>query len=174
MDTGLVSFSVESESPALGTTFELRSNGDEGTVTVSSSIIAISGKSEGGDVEYVTHGGKQCARISDGVSVLFDSGFRLSGDYVFDTSVYLTETNACLMRVSSPNVMIEIRILDGMYDTDGDTVEGCCLALKVTVGYFSYVVHSSVISIGTGDKVRFIWKRVGSLYSIDWVTEESE
>lgn len=160
LDTGMIGFSVNYESPTMWNYVDLANNKDEGNIRVSSNVRLVEGAAENGDVVYI---GGTMADLSRGNKVTFSGGYSIENDF----NIYISGKNFVngeeVICIGNDKYDAKVKYIEGIFDSYG---ECSYFTLTVDYAYNSYQILSNILPRPGNSVVNIRILHVGSLYNV--------
>lgn len=158
LNTNLILFSVQYESPNIFSIINLDNNCEGGYITIKSNLVGINGESNPSPPIYVDDN-TAIDLTGEGAYVLWDSGYEINGDFTASLWGKNFNENSEIINLGSETQNLTIN-----YRKDSD---GFCYAeLIVKEGFFTYYIYTNSIYVYPDDQIQIWFRRIGSLYEI--------
>ena len=158
VDTGMILFSVEYETPNVFTIINLDNNCEGGYITIKSNLVGINGESNPSPPIYIDNN-TAIDITGTGDYVLWDSGYKINGDF----------TASLWGRNFNENNEI-INLSDGMQNLiinyQKDENDSYYVELIVREGFLIYYIYSDSVNVSSNDELQIWFRRINNLYEI--------
>lgn len=158
VDTGMILFSVEYETPNVFTIINLDNNCEGGYITIKSNLVGINGESNPSPPIYIDNN-TAIDITGTGDYVLWDSGYEINGD--FTASLWGRNFNENNEIINLSDGMQNLIINYRKDENDSYYVE-----LIVREGFLIYYIYSDSVNVSSNDELQIWFRRINNLYEI--------